>query len=417
MPSSPHRVRPSTGVRTIAITFLAGLAALLAFAACDNGTVTEPQSGAQGASARVASSSASPHRALARYLALSLNRPNVRNGLFNAMRQSPVYEGKLLLSHAINGNGIATALLNAMAKAGGISKDSIRRLVETAPQMEVYLPVEEHRDMWEGDDTPIVATSLTETGAPYGVDSDGNEVELSADSPPSRPTIALVQAESFTPDGAPKGHMLHRTGGSVESLVTCGPQALQNCGGGTGGYGVCEPAPDGPDARGIGIRERTFCLRHLNSHEPWHKGKPEFFLLLAGTEDTDSFAEMHPRRDIPPNTWDDVEETEWTEAGINLFDLDTDMGNRVAIQCFEEDSGDNDNFTLSGTTEFPIGPVNFSFNFENIDLTGDEDDNCGSYELLLRTSTGEFTTFRQSKSLPDGTNELEWLSRGIDLTT
>lgn len=334
------------------------------------------------------------------------------------MRQSPVYEDKVLFNALLRENGLGTALVEAMARAGGVSNQEILMLADRAPTLEMYLPVPDHRASWDGSEEVIVATTLSEIETPFGVDLEGTEVQLSLEEAPQTVTIVLVRAESFDAAGAPRARSLKRVLGPSLNIDDCGSNAFQDCsdpGDGFGGYGVCEPVPDGPDARGIGIRERLFCVRFLNKHEPWPGGAPEFDIRLAGTEDLDSFAEVHPLRRIQNAVWDNKGEGDWAEIGLNLFDIDVDMGSRVAIQCFEDDPDDDDAYNVSGTTTFDVGPVSFEFNFE--DFFGDGDDNCGGYELLLKTSTGEYTTFRQDKDgVPDGTSDLEWLTYGIDLT-
>lgn len=388
--------------------------------------------------ARSSNSSASTaNQKLARYLALALNEPSLRSGLLQAMSASPHFEGKVLLDTDLPGpiNG----LIPQMARAGDVSVQKIQSLIETAPDLEMYLPVSEHRRSWKGDADYVVATVLEEGAAPFGVTPDGQEVTLSADDPPSTPTIVLVRAESFSPEGTIKeSHLSSRNAAnysaSADMIQPCsgdGSGVSTECSGGGGGGGggsdyLCDDSygysPGG--LRENDISEQTVCLKADNMHEPWPSGVPEFYLLIAGTNTGNSGdADKSKRLNIDPSFWDGVDEGEWTYGREELWVWRDDWGSNIKVQCFEDDADPSEWFNLTGSstahaeTTWDVAPgvaVDFTAGWELGLDSADQDDNCGSGFIYEHYSDGDLHQIPHGPELEnsDGTSDLRWYGEG-----
>lgn len=403
------------------------LVALLSFTACKEQVQSpEDTAGEKVRSAtEQASLSNSPER-IARYLALALQAPGLRRQLKTSMESSSVTESKLHLQRFLKGSG--RILISGMARAGGVSEHQITTLLEALPSMELYFPVPEHRRIWNGDEDLLIAVALSETRAPTGFTLYGERQSLELRSPPAIPTIVLVPAESFTPSGTPRAHAVQKTlPPTSNDLVTCDmiPVGHHSCGGGGGGGGGgsgWSPPADAVWERGIGIRESISHMRTTNDHEPWHKGAPEFYLNLVGTNDTDSDAELTKTIWIDEGIWagsDDDDNADWRlyDPNLKLIDWDTDYGTRVRVKCMESDTDWNGSVTVSGNTDI----FGVSVSFETSVEVGDSDDNCGEDYITPRVSTGEWTYIPDGTLVGpspeyDGTSELHWYGYGIDIT-
>lgn len=132
---------------------------------------------------------------LTRTVALPLRDNGLRQRVKNDMREAPFREHKLEFRTYLGGPK-GGALLGKMTEARGKRKAQTVALVEDLPPLEFYMPVPEHRETWRGGPDLVVAAQLSEGVAPIGYDLDGMPVKLSADTPPSTPTLVLVPVET-----------------------------------------------------------------------------------------------------------------------------------------------------------------------------------------------------------------------------
>lgn len=213
-----------------------------------------------------------------------------------------------------------------------------------------------------------------------------------------------------------------------------------NCGGDDGGSGgggggpYCPSESTGGGDRGIGIQEKAQCWTATNFHEPWPTGNPEFYILLAGTSDSDPADELNKKINIPGYIWDNVDEDAQDDYATHSQEIafwTQSWGERVRVQCFESDADIvPDGFSLSGNTtatiEGEIGPVLTTITFEgDFDVgtgSGDSDDKCGTDYIPLRTpSNGEWTEIPDGPDGDsfndfDGTSDLKWFGQGENIT-
>lgn len=325
------------------------------------------------------------------------------------MSASPFSEGKVFF--ATEFTGPLHGLIARMASAGNVSVGHVRRLIRTSPNLEMYLPIAEHRSQWSGGPDYLVATVLEEGATPYGVSPDGEQVTLSAEAPPSTPTVVLVPAEGFTADGEPREGFISSE--VPEPSFADEPFQCADCSTGGGGW---SPPSDATWQRDIGIRERISHLRYHDQNEGWPNGQPEFYILLAGTDDTNSDAELTKRIEIPDGVWDnyDHQEDDWVLRDQDiLLDWD-DYGDRIRIQCMESDVDWNAILTVSGETDIGgVADVQFQADFD----IGNSDDNCANGYVIPQYSDGSWSLIPDGVSPEfDGTSDLQWYGYGIDVT-
>lgn len=395
----PHRRRLATP------PLAAALALALAVAGCEEGAAPTAEQSETQLSATGHGNTAA-HRQLARHLALALREEGVRHGLLEAMDASPFHEGKVFLDTELQGP--VRGLVAQMARAGGTTVNHVKSLIREAPPLEVYLPVPEHRDAWDGGSEYLVATVLEEGATPFGVDPGGREISLTAESPPSTPTIVLVPAESFTDDGEPRQELLPDPDPVVSRFICCSG----------GGGSVWTPPGAATWQRNIGIRERISHFRYWDQHEGWPNGEAEFYIVLGGTQDTDDHAELTKKIFLTDDVWgDSYDEGEWVLWDqLKLIDWDTDYGTRVRIRCMESDGAPDISLLISGITEIFGVDVEFEGSIQNGREGGD--DPCGQDYITPRFSNGEWSLIPDGDSPEfDGTSDLQWYGYGIDVTS
>lgn len=341
-------------------------------------------------------------------------------------------------------------MLARMATESRRSDREVQGSLGDLPELEFYMPVREHRETWRGGTDLIVAASIEgdDDGrmvAPVAFDLQGRPVTLSADVAPSTPTLVLVRRESdfSRPMDLRRSANVNDLGG--RAIGTLQPLLIEECsemmteitpncdsgGGGGGGYlppPSSDPAPgtSADQQRGISIEEMITHMRTFNDHEPWYKGAPEFYLLLAGRFQNGT--DMARRIIIPEGPWsgsDDGSNRKWHSfPEISIFTWDADLGTRVKIQCFESDLNWDTNFTVTGDTRFPrdsnrLGQISVSFRIGG--SWNDRDDSCGETYIDLQNTLQQWYWIPDGKeddgSYPvppyrNGTGELEWFGRG-----
>lgn len=379
-----------------------GAAALVttAFGAAACGDVEIPSE--QAPLVSLSPAEAPAHHQLARLVAFAMRDADVRASVHRSMQASEVKSGKLHLETFLRGDG--TPLLDAMARAGGVAQGGIFELLAGSTALELYLPVQAHRDAWTGGADLIVATSLTETGAPYGVDLNGRPVQLSEDAPPSTPTLAIVPAESFLRGGAPHPSDRRRWNGPSFAMEA---EPIDD---GSGGGGSGGSTGTTTQMRDIGVQEYASHIRALDDHEPWWKDDAEFYVMFTGTTDVNGSA-LTKTINIP-NVW--TNDTGWKvlDPALKMFTWDTDYGTRVRVTCRERDGNSlNFNLKVAGNTEL----LGTTVSFEGSYTIDDGDDPCGEDYVTPRLSNGSWTMIPDGNPTYDGTSDLHWYGFGIQV--
>lgn len=128
---------------------------------------------------------------LARDLATTLNNPDMRGRIFEAIHGSPFREQKLHFRTLLADEQIGLA--RALNSFRGADNDIFSRL-DSLIDLEFYMPVPEHLEKWRRDSELLVVSFPTdEPGiSPRGFDLNGNEVPVSMSSPPDVPTLVLT---------------------------------------------------------------------------------------------------------------------------------------------------------------------------------------------------------------------------------
>lgn len=206
--------RCNAGTKLFRPVWLLAAALAAALPGCDD---TVSPGSAPGAATREApglrqnsapSAAAAAGETLARGLALALNEPSARAQLRKALRRSGFNEHKLVLQEFLATNE-GEKVLRAAASASGMSAAEMSAVVAKLPEMDVYLPVLEHRLKWKGTedlavgatldiDSPIL-NAFTPTGARLVLDSRAGV--------PARTVLILHPAEpkSLRPGPEPGG--------------------------------------------------------------------------------------------------------------------------------------------------------------------------------------------------------------------
>lgn len=171
-------------------------------------------------------------------------------------------------------------LLAKMVSSSGKTRSEINALLNRVRPLEFYMPVPQHRENWEGGTDLLVASHLEDNTVPRAYNLRGEPVAVSADEPPSTPTLVLVPVETDFSRQLPSASFRNRNdrGGRTIGTYTmdCDPYA-RYCEGGGGGGGPAKPA--------------GFYMTYSNlpdTGEPWTKGSPEIEVHIHGPNGGDS---------------------------------------------------------------------------------------------------------------------------------
>lgn len=145
-------------------------------------------------------------------------------------------------------------------------------------------------------------------------------------------------------------------------------------------------------------------------------GPPQFYIVLAGTKDQDSNAELTKKIELSDDIWENADTGEWMLwDNVKLVDWDTDYGTRVRIRCMESDGFPDISLSISGDTNIGGATVNYSATFANGREGGD--DPCGQAYVTPRFSNGSWSLIPDGVSPEfDGTSDLQWYGYGVDVT-
>jgi hypothetical protein len=184
--------------------------------------------------------------------------------LQRALADSPFKEHKLSVRRFFAGAG--TRVVDRAARRTSLSSAQFRSLVDSTVDLELYMPVKEHRASWNGSAGVLVAYQLTEGDPLRAYDPAGQVRELSLEAPPATPTLVLVESETNFE------HAPVREGYMIADCETY-PELCAGEGGGGGGGGGSTP----PTSL---LYAKNFHLDDL--HEPWNRGDPELEIHVTG---------------------------------------------------------------------------------------------------------------------------------------
>jgi hypothetical protein len=205
------------------------------------------------------------HERLARLVALAMRDEGFRAEIHDALRRSPLREGKVHLQAVLGANGGRARA--ELARLGGVTEAALQTDLTTAAPIELYLPVAAHRAAWTGDTNVLVATAETDRDRPVAFDTRGLRQQLSATAPPVTPVIALGRAET-----------------QFQQTLLCDGCFVEDPpdGGGSGGGG----GAGGSGASLVSPGLYMTSARFTETFEGWLKGDPEFEVHVLGQEGT-----------------------------------------------------------------------------------------------------------------------------------
>ncbi len=250
---------------------------------------------------------------MTRSVATALADPDVRKQLYDALHASPYREHKIHFAAFLRGNG--QSLLRAITaesasrqdrtQNSGAATNVVLAMLDSIVDLEFYMPVKKHLDLWDGSANLIVASALLDDGrTPDGFDLNGRPVALTASRPPTIPTLALVPVEtdfSKIPSLSPA-----KSAGAVAS----------------------EPG--------------IFMTRAIvyEDWEGWIRGSPEFEVHVFQTDADDEYIDQlcAGEQQVPPYEWNDAETQEWTGEVQLATESRLAASPKTQFQMWEDDS-------------------------------------------------------------------------------
>lgn len=229
-------------------------AALLITACSDSPTPLDPGP-PQDATGVLAARYSAPMKLVARSLAIALEDGEARQRLLDDLRASQLPEHKLFLQDYLNGAG--SLLLRKVRQAEMDVEAGLVAPLQDLPPMELYMPVPKHRLQWSGgDDILIAVQDWSEDKTPVAAfGTDGTRYTLDPGTAPTTPTLVIGPAEidlTVIPD---RSDWVNRTGPTGKEIGNwsrphsimfsaddCGLDAVEDCGGTSGGGWRLEPS-------------------------------------------------------------------------------------------------------------------------------------------------------------------------------
>lgn len=234
---------------------------------------------------------------IAELVARSLEDATIRQQVKRAMRDAPHLEHKLAVGPFLQ-SPAGGVLLSAMARNGDRNPSEVMDLLRRVRPLEMYMPVDRHRETWTGTPDVVVATLLDDHTIPAGFRTSGEPYRFeSAEEAPDVPVLAVVPRETNfdRPIDRSKFENVDDAGGRAvgsyrpastqvsAELEECGPQALRDCSSGGGGGGTdWSSYPTGVYMTKVHIPD---------DYEGFAKGDPEFETHLQAPMDDPSVAE------------------------------------------------------------------------------------------------------------------------------
>lgn len=241
---------------------------------------------------------------LARALAIALGDRTLRQSVKAALATSAGNEHKLHFATFMQGRGAAIA--EAISRRARITPQDLAAKVAEVRDLELYMPVEGHRELWTGEEEIRVAVGLDESSPPVAFNSAGEREVLYLDAPPASPVLVLTTTETdFANQDALNEQGLAAIPCRVEESETLAA-AARRCVPPTREPAISSaPAPANPavsllitpdttlasDPDLYGLYAASFTL--VDKHEPWWRGTPELELhTFAKRSASDGSAHM-----------------------------------------------------------------------------------------------------------------------------
>jgi hypothetical protein len=340
-------------------------------AACTDGqpAPTLPAAGLDGAMSASASSEQETLNQIARAVALAMQDQGLRQRIKNDMRNSAYDEHKLDFRSYLHGQS-GGILLAKMAKETGRSRDELLALVGKVRPLEMYFPVDEHREGWTGGADLQVLGHLNASGDPTAAFSlTGASVPVPGKVAPATPTLVIVQREtdfSQPLDLSKTRNVRDKGGQSIGTYAIACEQEQEftiqsagddqgiSCGsiGGGGGGGYTPPPTSTPvryrSSQGYGLREVMTEYRQHGDLDGWFQGNPEIYVEVtshAGAPGDPTRPYFTARSRIGQGNDDDAG---WYNAGLpHLISWNAEYGNYIHLKFYEDDGENLINFTIT----------------------------------------------------------------------
>ena len=233
---------------------------------------------------------------------MALRDASLRESLLDQFRRSRFREGKVEF-RAFLWNPAATGLIRASANAAGKGEAEWRSTLAALPALELYLPIAEQRQSWDGDGNILVlGTAMNSSRVRRSgrrslpaFDTAGRLIMLSLDAKPRQTLISLVPVETdfrIRP-----------------SFAQCDPE--DDCGGGGGGGGGLPVIHDGWYA------DKLWMYYPPGEYDGYPFGSPEFEVWLARRVTADSFVVPLDANGLRP-----CASEEYLASGAEYFNYD-----------------------------------------------------------------------------------------------
>jgi hypothetical protein len=216
---------------------------------------------------------------IARLVAVAMDNEPARQRLKRDMRSAPFREHKLELAAYLKSKDGRSLLESMAAQTRGGESDVFGALAAIRP-LELYMPVEKHRESWTGKADVLVVSQLDESAQIVAFDQKGREIALDRKVAPAQPTLSIVPVETrFDQPMIPAAskNVGDQNGSSIGTLEAMTPKgsSLISCGDtcGGGGGGGSPPIPPGLYLE---------FSRILDMKEPWFRGDPEIEVHVQG---------------------------------------------------------------------------------------------------------------------------------------
>lgn len=291
--------------------------------------------------------SVSAVRHLARAVAIALADDDFRIRLFAALHSSRAPEGKLEFQRFLSRRG--RPLARRIEQLNHVTDGSLELAMRLVPDLELYLPVPDHRAGWRGGND-ILVTGFIESEAELrkgsgmipGYAVDGTEHPISYFAPGTRPVLVLTGVES----------QFDETGESAAVPAGAMPQPAAPCTG-----KKCPPPPPPPPAdpcassfTGTTLLLCRSTIVKVSDYEGALRGSPEISMKLFSVlpNGTGMVQIGCVNEDQPGDQFFDQDGDSWagrarigTKAAI---DQARAAGRSVLMQVWEDDNGSKCDF-------------------------------------------------------------------------